>query len=309
MRLSDLRQLRSFVVLAEDLNFHRTARKLHCSQPALTRLIKNLELQIGCSLLYRTTRKVELTSAGQAFLPEARRAILHADKALTFAREAGKGLHGYLSIGYTTFAMSGGLPEILVAFRKKHPGIHVTLHGLPTHQQAEALAENRISIGFGLPSLVQDGNASVVCHREPLFVYVAEDHPFASLDEVRIADLRDQFFVLGSWSLWQPYREFLDDICIQHGRFAPRVVQEATESHIILALVAARLGITVIPGNNTLGVPGLAVRPFREKNIVLETVAVWRRENRTETLKSFLGAVKRSAGQSLQSPHPSTKSR
>ena len=90
----DLRRLRAFVVLAEDLNFRRAAGRLHLSQPALTRLIKVLEDQLGCQLLARTTRRVELTVAGRAFLPEARPAVLHGDKAFAFAREAAKGQRG-----------------------------------------------------------------------------------------------------------------------------------------------------------------------------------------------------------------------
>jgi DNA-binding transcriptional LysR family regulator len=293
MYLPDMHQLQAFIVLAQDLNFHRSARKLNFSQPALTRIIKSLEAQIGCVLFHRTTRKVELTPAGQAFLPEARRAVLHARQALIFAREASKGRLGHLSIGYTTFALGGNLPEIIAAFRKKFPNIQLTLHDLSTHQQSEALAENRIDIGFGMPSLARDEHMSLVTFREPINLYISEDHPLAAQPKVRVASLRDEVFVLGNWSLWQPYRNFVDELCMRHGRFMPRMVQEATEMHIILSLVAARLGITLFPGDHTLGIPGIVIRPLKDPNVTLETAAVWHRDNNAETLRSFTGILKR----------------
>jgi len=149
----DLRQARSFVVVAEELHFGRAANRLYVSQPALSRSIQQLEEAVGVALLERSTRRVRLTPAGDAFAAECRLALGHLGRAVNAAQNAAEGREGRLRVGYMDFAINGRLPRILKAFRAKYPRVAVDLQYMPTALQHAALLEGRIDIGLSLENL------------------------------------------------------------------------------------------------------------------------------------------------------------
>ncbi len=287
----ELHHLRYFVAVAEDLHFRRAAQRLNVAQPALSRAIKWLEGELGAALFLRTTRNVALTEAGRVFLEETRLALTRIERAQSLARSAAAGEAGRLSVAYMDFAINGPLPAILSAFRAEHPGVSIDLAHMWTERQRAAITAGEIDIGFLIGPFEAPGIASLPILSERFVAVLPEDHALAAKQEIALADLAREPFILGTSAFWGPYRRMVDELCLAAG-FTPSVVQEAYNSDGIFGLVAAGMGVSIyVEGARNFALRGCTIRPFKKLDASIDTVAVWRADNPSPVIANFVAAV------------------
>jgi DNA-binding transcriptional LysR family regulator len=289
----ELRHFRYFVAVAEELHFGRAARRLNVSQPPLSQQIRQLERILGVALFARTSRRVALTPAGSVLLAAARRTLAEADRSIEMAQRAGLGEFDTLRVGYTDSAALGGLPEIVRAFRAAHPGIHLELIEGTTEGQLEALERDRVDVAL-VRGPVAPGAALVeLVHREPFLAAVPDDHRLAHRRSVSIAALREEPFVLFPRHLAPPYHDVILRMCRRAG-FEPRVRYESSEYQTILSLVAAGLGVTVVPASvSTLRRARVTFIRLRGVDATAELTLVHRPHRRSRTLDLFIATAVR----------------
>jgi DNA-binding transcriptional LysR family regulator len=283
----DLRHLKSFAALAEELHFGRAAARLGISQPPLSQQILALERELGVALLQRTSRRVGLTEAGRLFLVEARGILARVEHAVAVARRAGRGEIGELRIGFTASApLMESVPRTIRAFRDARPEVHLLLQELPTRRQVEALVERRLDIGFlrvpgGIPALPA-GLLAVELDRDELVAYLRSDHPLAQGEpdeRIDVAALASDPFVLFQRDVGAGTYEQGIALCRAAG-FTPRLGQEAREAATILGLVSAGLGVALLPESlRRIQVAGITFRRLRGPGV---TVATWLAHHRDE---------------------------
>jgi DNA-binding transcriptional LysR family regulator len=274
--MMELRHLRYFVALAEELHFGRAAARLGISQPPLSQQLQALELELGARLLERTNRHVHLTAAGRLFLDEARLTLAQAERAAGVAGRAQRGEIGELSLGFFASApLISVVTRTIFAFRQSFPSIRVALQEMPTPMQLDALVERRLDIGFirspGEPDVAAPLRA-VELHREPLALVTRADDPRVSDGRgADLAEFAEDPFVFFPRTIGTSLYEQVFQLCRQAG-FRPRISQEARENAIIVGLVAAGLGVSVLPACfSAIQVENVVYRPLA----VPATTAVW----------------------------------
>ncbi|WP_157220068.1 LysR family transcriptional regulator [Flavisphingomonas formosensis] len=246
----ELRHLRYFVRVAEELHFGRAAQRLGISQPPLSQQIRALEDELGVFLFDRTSRRVELTEAGKLFLVEARRILEQAVHAVQVARRAQHGELGELSIGFTASApFTPAISRALFDYRQAYPEVHLTLSEMARARQIEAAVERRLDIGFlrglELPGLPADLVTTALLV-EPLLVAMRADHPLAQRREpLAISDIADERLVIYERDPGAGFNEQVEMLWRQSGHEL-RIAQETRELSTLLGLIAAGLGISVV---------------------------------------------------------------
>lgn len=282
----ELRHLRAFVAVAEELHFRRAAERLNLAQPALSRTIQQLEEAVGETLLIRSNRRVELTEAGRVFLDESRRLFDGLDDAVLRAHKAAAGQVGELRIGYTDFAAAGQLPAILEGFHSDYPEIKTELFYGYTQQQLTQLKEGHIDFACLTGPILDPDIDQQVVQRDRFMAAVSQRHPLARADEIRLRDLAQEPFVLGEIRSWSFYRRQLDALCLEAG-FLPRVEHEAYNSEGIFGFVAANMGVTVhLECAGNFSRKGVVMKPLTDCDTRITTVMAW--------LKSPTSPAKRS---------------
>lgn len=298
----ELRHLRYFVAVAEELNFGRAATRLRIAQPPLSRQIRDLEREIGTALFERVARGVELTPAGRAFLPEARLTLAQAERAQRTAQRAAHGETGRLRVGFVEAAThSGILPDVLSFFRAHLPSVGLSLFELDALRQAEAFQDGRIDIGI-LHSPPLDAARWLrvePIYTEAVIVALPKSHALAGRSRLALAALANEAFV-GFPRVVAP--EMFDDIiasCRRAG-FSPRIVQEAAGWHTLASLVSAGVGVGVVPRSIAeFQQPGVVYRPVRDLSVEMALLAVWKRGERSAVRERFVAALKSVAGARL----------
>lgn len=292
----DLRQVRAFLSVANELHFGRAAGNLFMTQPALSRTIRHLEEAIGASLFERSTRKVRLTAAGEAFAAECRLALGHLDLAANAARNAAAGQEGLLRVGYMDFAINGRLPAILQAFRREVPGVAIALEYMPTAAQQEALLEGRIDIGFLIGAFRVQKVCNVRVDEQDYVALLPEGHPLATRDTLRLGDLAGEPFVMGSDTTFSAFRSLLFERCHAAG-FFPNVVQEASNTGGIFGLVAAGAGVSVYAGcARNVCRSGVVVRSLAGLEQAIPIVAARLADHPSAALRRFEDMAANGAG-------------
>lgn len=294
----ELRHLRYFIVVAEELHFGRAAERLGISQPPLSQQIQALEEEIGARLFERTNRRVELTDAGRLFLDESRQVLAQVDKAVLLARRAHLGELGELKIGFTSSApFTSTIPSSIHAFRKAYPDVHLDLQEMSSRQVLKALLEESLQVGVIRPLALPDAVHWVELFREPLVAVLRADHPLAagSEDGLAIAALAEEPFVFFPRSYGTGLYDQVIALTRQAG-FSPRIAQEASEAMTIIGLVSAGLGVSILPASfRRTRVDGVVYRTLSDPEA---TTAVWlvRRQNEGSPLAlSFIDLVTREA--------------
>ena len=284
-----LERLRSFVVLAERLHFGVTARTLNLSQPALSNQIRLLEEELGAPLFDRNRHGVQLTEVGKVFLDEARDLVRHADRVLEIGKRAGRGEAGRLAIGFG-FSTIVLVPRAISRFRKRRPDVWIDLHEMSTNEQLDALRAGRIHVGFvRMPAGKEFRQLPVLEDRLMLIVPKSERRGKRAID---LSDFRDASFIMPRRTLSVRVHEHILRICIAHG-FHPRVVQEANEDRTIPALVAAGLGVAIIPESQLrTPIEGIAVHTIEDASARWQVGAAWRRSKGNPLTAEFLEVVK-----------------
>lgn len=242
----ELRQLRSFVAVAEDLHFGHAAQRLRIAQPALSRQIQALEKELMVQLLQRNRRRVQVTPAGQVFLDRARLVLARAEDAVVAVQRAGGGMSGSLNLGFVGSATYDVLPGVLRAFRHVAPQVELSLSEMNVQSQIEALSEKRIDAGLLRLPIKTEGLVFRTVSREPLYVALPSSHRLAKMPSVRLAALVAEPFVLYPDHPRPSWTEFVVGLCQQAG-FHPIVVQRTVEIQTTLSLVAAGIGVSIVP--------------------------------------------------------------
>jgi DNA-binding transcriptional LysR family regulator len=283
----DLRQARAFVFVAEELHFGRAAARLFMSQPALSRSIRQLEEAVGVPLLERSTRRVRLTPAGDAFAVECRVALGHLGRAVNAAQQAAQGREGRLRVGYMDFAINGRLPRVLQAFRDRHPRVDIDLQYLPTALQHAALLEGRLDIAFGIGQFDSPAVVNLLVEQEDFVALLPEAHRLARSATVRVGDLATEPFVVGNEASYSSFRTRLFSVCHAAG-FFPRIVQQASNTSGILGMVAAGVGVSIFGGSaRNLQRVGVVVRPLAGVQETIPTFAAWVVDHPSPLLRRF----------------------
>jgi DNA-binding transcriptional LysR family regulator len=296
----ELRHLRYFVAVAEELHFSRAAEKLHIAQPPLSQQIRQLEQTLGVRLFERNHHSVLLTNAGQVFLEEARRILEQVENALLRVQNAQQGLVGWLDIGFVNSATATDtiIPDVLAVYRQRFPAVEVRLSEMYLQEQLQALQMQHIQVGFAA-SLHQDIPTefdSEVIQRVPFLAVCAPQHRFASQPSVTLHALLNEPFIFCQ----RKSASDLYDRIIQICGFSPRVTQEVSDIRMLLGLVAANLGVSLLPASAmTLHTQGIVYRPLADVpgDITVETVVVWRREEISPLVQEFLVVVREVLGQ------------
>ncbi len=285
----ELRHLRYFAALAEELHFGRAAAKLHISQPPLSMQIRALEEELGVMLFNRTQRHVALTQAGHVLLQEARQILARVEQAVLVTRRAGRGEIGELAVGFISVADYNVLPLVLREFRRKFPLVNLTLREATTDAQVRDLVAGRLDVGFLLPPVTEPALESVPILREPLIAALPEKHPLAKKPgKLALEKLKDEPFILFP----RPNAPGLyDDVvsCCKAAGFSPRVEQEAIQMQTIISLVSAELGVALIPASLTnLRRTGVVYKPLRQQSPLTEIRLAWRRGDELPALRVFV---------------------
>jgi DNA-binding transcriptional LysR family regulator len=286
-----LDQLRGFVAVAEELHFGRAAERLRMTQPPLSRQIQKLERSVGVQLLDRDNRTVALTTAGAAFLVEARRLLGRADGALDHVRRIHAGSAGTVSIGFTATAAFGVLPSLLNRVGAAYPEIDLDLQELVTRDQLDGLVSGELDLGLARPPFDTTTFASRLLHREALLVAVPSTHRLAgSTAAVSPADLANEPLIMHA-----PTRaRYFHDLVVRLLPVADTdVVHSVSQVLTMLCLVAAGRGIAFVPASAArLGIEGVVHRPIAGlPPAPVELHLLWLREASNPALRMLLDAV------------------
>jgi DNA-binding transcriptional LysR family regulator len=287
----ELRHVKAFLVLAEELHFGRTAARLHLVQSAISQTIKALEDEVGAPLFARTKRQVTLTPAGQQLLGPARRMLDELDRGLTAARRAAAGDTGRLSLRFTMMAALTPLPRALARFQREHPEVQVTIAPGGSTDQLEALRLGRADIGF--MALKRDATpfACEIVEASTIVVVLPSRHALAKRRSVSMRDLvREPLISFGEAS--EPkIRGALQRRFAELG-VVPNVVLEVEQIETLLAFVAAGLGVALVPGFvRKLRFAGVAIVPIRPQ-IPCGISAVWSPDALPPTGQRFLAVLR-----------------
>lgn len=241
----ELRQLRYFALVASELSFTRAALKLHVSQPPLSYQIANLEAELGARLFNRTSRNVELSEAGKALLPHALAVLARIDQARDHVQRVAQGMEGRVHVGLAGSHFLGPFPEFIKQFRERRPGLDIVLHEMKPADHVQALREGQLDLSVSRSAPPDNDLAAVLLWRDPVVLAIPLGHRLAGRSRIRLAQLKDEDFVFLRLDS-SAFARRLFDACVAAG-FAPRIVQQVVEIPAVLNLVAAGLGVALVP--------------------------------------------------------------
>ncbi len=287
----ELRHLRYFVTVAEELHFGRAAARLFIAQPPLSQQIQQLERELGVSLFFRTSRRVQLTPAGTALLAEARQILASVETAAETAKRAARGETGWLGIGFVASATYDLLPAVLHDFRAAFPEVALSLQELNAAEQAVALREKIIHVGFARPYAPEPGAVVHAVQQEPFLAALPDMHPLTNSESLPLSALADEPFISFPELPKPSYAEVVRLACESAG-FTPAVVQEVREMQTALSLVAAGFGVALLPSSvQHLHRDGVVYRPLSEPAPRTELAVISRVDDPSPVLQNFLAIV------------------
>jgi DNA-binding transcriptional LysR family regulator len=284
----ELRHLRYFLAVAEELHFGRAAARLHISQPPLSQQIRRLEKELQAPLFHRTKRHVELTNAGRVFLGDARALVAQAEQAAGKAQRASRGEIGQLLVACDLWADFLNGASIIRSFARRHPEVEVELRDLTAMEQIAALEGGRIHVGILRPPVQSKALISERLLSETLVVAFPRGHRFKSYGRVVWSALVDEPYVLFSRRRAPAFDALVARACHDAG-VSLRVKYEVEHPQTILAIVEAGLGISLVPASLQLARrAGIAYRPLSPPGPELETVIAWRRDSELPLVQAFV---------------------
>lgn len=294
----EARQLRYFVAVAEELHFGRAAQRLHMSQPPLSFQVRQLEEGLGVSLFERTQRSVKLTYAGEVLLVQARAALGKLDEAVDTVRAAARGEAGFLRVGYTAASVYSVIPSLMHAFKERAPRVEVLLHESVSGDLLVDLNEGRLDVGLVRPIAQWPDLVTEKLLEERLIVAVPADHPLAQQRIISLSDLHGVPFIGFSQ---QDSRYFHDMVANLLGtqKVVPTLVQRATQTHAVVALVSAGLGVAIVPDASArVHMDRVEYRPLHADRLPRpEQHLCWRRDRSSPILRNFLAVAREVASQ------------
>lgn len=283
----ELRHLRSFLAVADELNVGRAAERLHMTQPTLSRQIAALEHDLGVPLFARVRRRFTLTAAGEVFRAAAQDLVRRADDAADAARRAHRGELGTLRLRFVQSATFEAVPRLLSAFRAKYPDVVLDVEAMTTLRQITALRTGEIDVGLlRLPIDAPELRTHVVS-QDPLVAALPAGHRLAAMERVPLAELADESFVLYVRSYGPSVQDAIIGHCLAAG-FSPRIVQEAPDVQTIVTLVAAGLGISLLIGPTPPSSAAVVYRTVADDIPRWELAMAWSPTNPAPALARWL---------------------
>ncbi|EHQ8140803.1 LysR family transcriptional regulator [Escherichia albertii] len=285
----DLKLLRYFLAVAEELHFGQAAARLNMSQPPLSIHIKDLEQQLGTLLFVRHSRSVALTHAGKILLEESRRLLANASQALARVEQIGRGEAGRIELGVVGTAMWGRMRPAMRRFLKESPNVHVSFREKSPGMQMALLERRELDAGIWRMAIEPTaGFTSLRLHESSFLVAIPEDHHLATRLTIPLAVLRNEYFVTlpSVHSDWA----FLQRVCQQAG-FSPMIVREAVEPQTVLAMISMGLGVTLMADSYAqMSWPGVTFRPLEER-IPADLYIVYEQQQATPALERLVKAL------------------
>lgn len=284
----DLRHLRYFIAVAEELHFTRAARRLHIAQPPMSRQIRELEEELGVTLLNRTRRQVELTDAGQVFLIKARQVLRAAESAVLETQRAERGETGKLAVGFFEQTAYTLLPPILRAFHQRFPEVDVQLRWFPVIGQVSALEQGEVDIAFVRPVTDLSAVSKQLLLTEAFVVAVPSSHPFATHDAVSLEECSEERIINYTQHLAPDYYTAIMRACALAG-FVPKRPLDVGQVYTALGLVSAGVGIAFAPASvQRVHFDGLLYKPLRGRPLESVTYLAWLQPTPSILLKAFV---------------------
>ncbi|HSN79755.1 MAG TPA: LysR family transcriptional regulator [Rhodoferax sp.] len=290
----DLRQLKSFAVLAEELNFSRAAVRLHISQPPLTRQIQLMESELGAPLFERLPKGLTLTAAGRTLLDDARRILGLVDAAKDRAAQAGRGEIGRLDVGIFGSAIFHHIPRLLLQFRSFYPNVQISLHEQTKAEQIQALRERRLTIGFNRHVRAEPDLVVEPVYLEPLLVALHCAHPLAQQAAISIPELSQQPLILYPNHTREGFADHVLSL-FSHEGLQAQVELEVKDVVTAVALVSSGFGLCITPeAASSLQLPGVVYRPLKaDPPPTVDLVCLYRRGDVSPVLTAFLETVRK----------------
>ena len=289
----ELRHLRYFITVAEELNFSKAALKLYTAQPSLSQQIKDLEEDVGVQLLYRTKRKVELTEEGAVFLEQARLTLAQADKAVAMARQVSQAKQQMLRIGFVPVAEMKIFPYVLPNLRVQNPVLKIELLSMNNTEQMRLLKKGELDITFTRHNFHNDELESQFVLREPLIFLLPKDHPLAKYERIPVKALNGIDFIIPaaeqSQTLHQTILEFAKNNSIEFN-----IVQKADNILFNINSIGMGLGCTILPGYVApLTMSNTVIRPLEVELPYLDLYVSYRKNTTSLAVNKFLELLTR----------------
>jgi DNA-binding transcriptional LysR family regulator len=292
----ELKQLRYFLAVAEELHFGRAARRLFISQPALSFDIRKFERELGVALFVRTSKQVALTNAGEVLVGEARRLLLQADEAARLTVRSASGLGGRLRVGFVNSMLYRGLPQAVARFGADHPGVEIVLKEMNTQEQASALRRAQIDLGYAHWGTFPADIATETIHSEPFLCCLPAAHPLAGHKRLALAALAAEPFILFPRDVAPHYHDLIIAQCVQAG-FSPLIRHEARLWQTVLSMVEFGMGVALVPrALRQARDERVRFVPVRESGFVSHTLQLRRAGDLEPVAERFAGYVRAAIG-------------
>lgn len=288
----ELRHLRYFVAAAEEMSITRAAARLRVSQPPLSRQIRDLEEEIGTVLFNRSNKRLELTAAGKFFLQEAKRILSQVERATRITKATGSGQAGPISVAFLSPLGGMFLPQIVHSFRQIHPSVDVDLVEMAPRSQLEALRDHQIDLAFVAKVEVELANEFVfeTVMEVQVHVALARDHRLSKLRQIPLHELREEAFITIKGSAAPATHEFFLRLCRSAG-FEPHIAKQSDRAQSILDLVAAGVGIAILPEHFGRYQSDVVMRPLVPKPASIPLCMVWRKDDVSEPLRTLRAMI------------------
>ncbi len=288
----ELRHLRYFVAVAEELNFGRAATRLKITQPSLSRQIQKLERELAVKLFERIPPQIQLTASGQLFLVEAQQILARVERGIQVAQKASRGEIGQLKIGFQGSAVYDIIPNSIRVFRDRFPTVDVVIQSIETKAQIKAIENDDLDLGFVVPPLDCDNLEVETIFQEPVIVVLPENHPLSTETEITITALADEPLILASRDRGCGLFEEIFNLYYQ-ANLRPNVIYAAREMQVMLGFVAAGIGISLLPAYvQNLQRLGVVYRRLKPNPPLVELAIAWKPNNNQPILEAFLEIIK-----------------
>ncbi|MEN8417479.1 DNA-binding transcriptional regulator HcaR [Acinetobacter radioresistens] len=284
----ELRHLRYFITVAEELNFSKAALKLYTAQPSLSQQIKDLEEDVGVKLLHRTKRKVELTEEGAVFLEQARLTLAQADKAVAMARQVSKAKQQMLRIGFVPVAEMKVFPYVLPNLRVQNPDLKIELLSLNNNEQMRLIKKGELDITFTRQNFQNDEIESQFVLREPLIFILPKDHPLTKYERIPVKALDGIDFIIPAAEESLTLHNLILDFAKQNG-IEFNIIQKADNILFNINSIGIGLGCTILPGYIApLMMENTVIRPLSVELPFLDLYISYRKDTALVTAHKFI---------------------
>lgn len=288
----NLRHMRYFIAVAEELSFTQAAMRLHIAQPPLSQQIRQLEEELGVTLFQRTKRHVQLTDAGQVLYVHAKQILRATEIAALQTQRAERGEIGRLAVGFFEHMSYTLLPPIYRVFSERFPDVEVALRWFPVVNQADALQRGDVDIAFMRPLAEVEGISTETLLTEPFVLALPEHHPLAAQDCVSLTQCASESFVLYAPNLAPDFHTMIYRLCADAG-FIPTVALEVGQIYTCLGLVSSGVGLALVPSSvQRVHLEYLTYRPIQGHTPPVEVMLGWRTSNTSPLLQSFIATAK-----------------